>query len=88
MLIQLWFRPTAETLPGKGYFELVDLPFDTFQDACDAIAADSLISTTFLHTRASTPGTRVIMRRVEGAFRGGAVERVQVPYWTLVENAA
>ena len=89
-LVQVWFKPSASS-PGEvatGAFHLISLRVADFGAACDVINGSDLIRGELIRTRPDTPGVRVVTKREPVAFYGSAVDRVQVPFWTILEGGA
>ena len=87
-IIQVWFDKEYEVANcyNNGGFRMVETEFPDFQSACQWIDhGDKLIGGAILFTT-KRDRFSVITDRVPVAFRGHAVQRVQLPTWRFVEK--
>ncbi|MGC9368685.1 MAG: hypothetical protein ACP5DX_04000 [Paracoccaceae bacterium] len=86
-VIQVYFRPHACPTKNPMRFELVETDFPDLEQALIAIDADQLICGKRLFTKwGQERGERVIIRDDVIAFRGGCVDRVELPTWRIVRE--
>ena len=77
-------RPTATI-----YFSDIETGFADLEEAMIAIDCDQLIAGTVLWSRRSDEqGVRIVRDRQAIAFRGGAIDRVELPRVRFVDEAS
>jgi hypothetical protein len=87
-VLQIWMTPDFRP-NRKVPFEIVETDFADLDEALVAIASGALICGTALHTRwGDEPNERIVYREAPLAFRGSAVDRVELPSWTIVREVA
>lgn len=87
-VVQVFWKPHARP-PGDDrlVFALIEVGLADFQQVCLAIDEDRLIGGERLTThRTEERGVRRVVKRDPIAFRGGAVDRVDLPTYRLIEE--
>lgn len=86
--VVVWWSHDAANPERARHFHVIELEVESFEQACDLIVGDELIRASELYTHAGIdPGERIVHRRVDIAFRGSSVARIEVARWKLTEQA-
>lgn len=85
-VIQVYFKAHARS-SDKFLFEMIETGFDDLGQAFEAMSRDELIVGQVLYTHAGLERNERIIHRAEPiAFRGTAVDRVDLPTWQFVRE--
>lgn len=91
-VVQIFWRKGSHP-PGHDNlaFSLVEIHgAPDFEAVCEMVAASEALipGTNLITSRGASRAERIVRRRVPIAFRGSAVDRLDLPVWSLVEEAA
>ena len=88
-IVRIFWQPHARVHPRAVWYD-IELPdCADFEAALEAIAVGQLIGGHQLWSdRGADPQERIVTRRRFFAFRGSAVDRVELPDCRFVEEAA